>query len=337
LSDLFSDRMREAAVVLPDDALDHTRAAVEALATTSQSGTLLLDLVRLAFCREVRDGYGPIEEQFGRRGLQVPERFRQLAAALASLILMERFSRPVGQRRIRTLQIESLAASAVRVLADQGLPAVHPDLEPHATRWLAVVTDHLRGAGDLTPPPALPETLVPPAAVAATSADVTDEEAAPISSPDPARQLDELSAYTVRMHTWLQRSSAIGRLLFLEEQTGIGWWLQSKWPEPDPVKHVVRACVELSALTAFAPGPPAAGELLRRRLGDLQAQTIKVADLATAASRKVPAAVEDLCVILTGVADHNQPTVKADVGAASLFHELQLTNLAQIAIGTEDQ
>lgn len=330
---LFADRMREAVVVMPEEEMAICRAAVSDIATRHGSGSTLLDFVRLAFGRDIDPAaYEKCADEFRLRGVALPRCAHQLVATLAGLALIERFGRDVGRKGVRRLIPDSAAALAIRVLVDQGVAAVHPDLESYATRWLMSVTRRLRDHPGAAPRlPALPGWLSFDDDGGASGERRQDPavHGAPGETPSSGlpTSLRELHAYAEKLQTWLDDVGGSRRVGAIEEELGLLWWLQSRRPRETPVAAVVAACDELDALCRFVPGPPAAEELLARRLGEHADVMIRVADLVGVSSRPVPCAVEDLCPLSRGMCPDDAVLITARTGAEWLYHEVQLARL----------
>ncbi|MGH3431028.1 MAG: hypothetical protein ACRDQZ_26230, partial [Mycobacteriales bacterium] len=344
MSDPFKDRMREAAIGLRDDDLASLRSAVDETAGSNLAPAQLLDLVRIAFrLRSADSATQTVAELFARRNVTVSHRSRQLGAMLAALVLIERFTRLPGQRRtVRRIQADALAAGAVLVLVRRGETAVHPDLESFAQLGYLAVIEHVRGGATIQPIPALPGSLsgveegtTAEPVVDASTAEPATVEGLPASDADDdtSDELEELTAYSAKLHRWLQRSSSAARLASVEEQLAVNWWLQSRRFEEDVAQAVVRACDELNALCAFIPGPPAAQELLARRLAGRE-DPVTLEALAATAARAVPTIVQDICALLTGQPNDERSLLPIEA-APWLYAELQLAQLAQATAGGE--
>lgn len=323
----FADRMREATVLLTDRYAEHVAAAVDALSTLRiERVDGLLSFARVGFVELAREtDYSAVAETFRKRGVEAEDRMRQLWSTLAGIVLIERFERGPGRRGAARLAADSLAGVAIDVAASQGFKPVHPDLVTHARVWRDTVAEHLRLDGGLRTPPK------PPASLATESADVqlADEASA---SPE---MRNELVNYLRGLHDWLARSSSSARLAALEEQQDLLWWLKSSGGADDAEKNaaatIVQVCEELVALTRFMPGPPAASELLARRLGALAFRPISRAILAAEAARPVPPLIADLCVLANGHAgegDDDGDVMTVREGAEHLHAELVLVELA---------
>jgi hypothetical protein len=322
VTELFANRMREATIILRDEDQATYEKAVSEAAGANLDGSTLLDIVRLTFELALRESDREgMKELFLKRGIQLSPRSLQLEATLATLTLIERFSRPIGKRR--RLAQDSLAAIAVVVLTAQGRSPVHPDLPSYAAHWVASASEHMRAAGSLklSSPPELPESL------ATTAASSEGEEAA--APRDVNADVNDLREYVATLDQWLRRASVPGRVNALEEQQGLIWWLEGA-PDTNEndARSVVSVCDELAALSRYFPGPPGAPGLLAHRLGEKAERTIALGDLARVASRSVPASVTDLCALLSGTAAHRTERASAVEAATWLYDELQLVKLA---------
>jgi hypothetical protein len=349
--------MREAAVELGQARGESITAAVDDLSSSpALRGTDLLNLVRFAFGLPMQaDARTYVIEAFRKRGVEGDNQMQQLWSTLAGLVLIERFERGPGKRTAPRLAPDSIASVAVEVLCNRGWVPVHPDVAAYSRAWKDAVTDHLRLAGGPSKMPPIPEVL------AVSSSESDDPEEAPAAA-DPAEQLAALANYVGPLADWLERSSAAGRLAGLQEQQDLLWWLQSgedaglehelvdgdedvsaeEPPETaaqqaDPeaeaeaeahVGIVLSVCEELISLTRLLPGPPAAEHLLSRRLGQLREMSVKKSTLAEQASRSVPAAVSDICAILSGDPGEDVEVTAHDA-ARQLYVELMLCDMAE--------
>jgi hypothetical protein len=320
VSDAFDDRIREGVVVITEDGSAALRATVDAAASAKATTPGMLSFVRLAFDLEIPDAErGRVSGLFSSTGAAVTPDQRQLTATLAVLTLIERFSRPLGRRTMQGLLPDAAAASAVIVLADQGRAPVHPDVLGFATRWRAMAAEHLRRGGGWGGPPELAKPAETP-------------EGAPAPEPGPA-DIEALRAYAGELNQWLRQTSSSARLLALEEQQGLLWWLASSERSPSATAAVLGACEELLGLSAYSLGPPAAGELLSRRLTGYATEEVSIADLSQLAARTVPEEIADLCPLLSGGRPSHVMTAGVLDAARWLYDELQLTRLAGPAEG----
>lgn len=321
---IFSDRMREAAVVLPQTELEQYRSAVDDLAAAKFDDEFLLGLVRLAYGRDAGSDFREaFAEQLARRSLSLDGRAEQLMAVLATETLIERFSRPTTRRTQKALAPDGIAAMAVVVLADQDEPPIHPDLASFALQWTHGLSDYLRSTGTLKPPPQLPLLLSK-----FQEPSETTSEGATTTEPDSDELVAELAPYVGELSDWLRRSSSAGRVRALEEGQSISWWLlSSRSSAGDAAEEVVAASAELLSLCSFLPGPPAWNELLARRLGPAVAASVDLQKVAALSERQVPDSVSDFCLLLNGLSNYAEATAPAKSVASWLYHERQLVQM----------
>jgi hypothetical protein len=321
MNDAFRDRMREATILIGEDEADRVRTAVQQFAGVRLATTETLSLVRLAFSL----GLGDVEregliERFNNSGAEVASDEGQMLATLATVTLIERFSRPIGRRGAQTLRPDMVAASAVVVLADQGRQAVHQDLISHAWVWTAMLAEHLRRGPMISDPPETPKGSAAP-----------DGETEP--PPPTAADITALLQHVGELNTWLRQSSSSVRLLALEEQQALLWWLTSGEHYASATTAVLNACEELIDICAFPLGPPGAEQQLLRRLASYVSAEISFVELSQIAARSVPAQVHDICSLLSGERLPSM-SVRAPQLATRLYHELQLTHLATSVEGS---
>lgn len=323
----LADRLREATVALREaDAESFATAVAELAAQSNPRGPELLAFVKVAFRIGDENEYAMVADLLRRRGVRGENRMKQLWATLAALVLIERFERGPGRRSERGLAADSLAAAAVDVLANQRREPVHPDLVTHARAWRDEVVEYLRLRGGLGNPPEIPTVLSPE-----TPAVDADPQAVGLS----AQQTQELVEHVRNLTEWVGRSGTPGRLAALEEQQGLVWWLESSssavGPTASAVTTVVRACEELLALTRVLPGPPAARELLTRRLGKISAKPVSLSAIAGKRIREVAPLVNDICVLANGLLprDGDQDDIQTAEAAEYLYAELVLARMAE--------
>ncbi len=322
MNDAFRDRMREATVLIGEDEADRVRTAVQQFAGVRLAVAETLSLVRLAFSLELGDTERePLVERFNTSGAEVAADEGQMLATLATVTLIERFSRPIGRRGAQALRPDMVAASAVGVLADQGRRAVHQDLISHASVWTAMLAEHLRRGPMISDPPEAPKGSAAP-----------DGETE--SPPSLTVEITALLEHVGELNTWLRQSSSSVRLLALEEQQALLWWLTSAERHDSAPTAILNACEELIDICAYPLGPPGAEQLLLRRLAGYASTGISFVEFSRIAARPVPAQVTDICSLLSG--GERLPGFSAQVPqlAAWLYHELQLAHLVTSAEGS---
>lgn len=327
----FADRMREATVVLRDEYVEELGPVLDELArSASIRGAELLSFVRLSFDLPMESSdRAAVADAFRKRRVVGDDRMRQLWSTLAALVLVERFDRGPGRRQAPRLVRDSFASAAVEVLANQGRVPVHPDLISYALHWRDTVAEHLRLGARVGDPPVLPELLA--SELASNGSSPNAEEGAEPAAADPEAIRTALVTHVAALTEWVGRSGGARRILALEEQQDLQWWLQSRHStegEANVAAIVCHVCEELAALTRSVPGPPGSEELLDRRLGAQASTTLSRAAIAARATRTIPSSIDDLCVIVNGRAGDDHTEISAREGARELFAELALVRLA---------
>lgn len=344
----LADRLRETTVILRPEYAQQLNAAVAEVSDLKSLRALdLLSFARAAFpSRATADDLAVVSETFRRRKVEGDGRARQLWSTLAGLVLINRFER--GPTRLSDARVtaDSVGALAVEVLAYQGFSPVHPDVVIHAERWSVTTAEVLRTRGPVSQPPVPPQELEQlsvgeqvkppsqtpaeaPAEPAAGEAPEASNRVASISLEQAAALARHVNALT----QWASKSGSPGRLAALEEQQDLLWWLQSADSKAkggsNPTEDVLNACNELLTTTHFFPGPPAARELLKRRLGPIAPKMLSPESLAEKAARTEPSRATSIISLLGGVVSPHQQDAKISALdlAMQLYAEMVLVEL----------
>ena len=113
------------------------------------------------------------------------------------------------------------------------------------------------------------------------------------------------------------------------------WWLEGAagGDRLDAVAAVVTASVQLLSLTRLLPGPPAAAQLLRRRLGPLARKNVAVLEVRAACQRAVPADLDGVFSFLVrpapAAAESDRVVIPSEEAAVRLHSELSLLELVR--------
>lgn len=321
----FQNRLREATVVLADDVSANYEAAVVAVAKKQASPQESLALARLAFGLDVgADAKLGIVERFEKLEIEIRPRENQLLSVLAMLVLIQRFSSFPSRRAARALQTDCLAAYAVLVYSNHGLPPVHADIIRHARVWTHYVAGHVRSvsAGSQLIPK-LPDSMSGVAAVAPTE---DGQEATP-AVPEPP--VSELASYVRELSDWLSRAATPARIATLEEQQALLWWLQGSESDADPASIAARTSDDLARFARFVPGPEPVDELVVARLGDTAMSEVELSKLSRLVRTEVPAELEELCLLRRGGTYERVESAPASIAVRWLYDESQLIALVR--------
>jgi hypothetical protein len=255
MSTPVEDRLREASLALSKDSSEALAAASARLGSLRIGLDEILARVRLAHgLSEGAAGHKAVVEQINREQLLVEgETDEQMIALLCSMGLIEIFAEADPSRSAATVRRQTIAALAVRILARAGVDPAHPDLRSWASHWLETQARSMREYRRSQAP--RPEEVPEDAERSILDTVVLD-----------VKNLREAAGETAE---WLERLAGAGSIEALREQMQISWWLNSAPPVGESHEVAIRAAIELTTVS-LVPPPPAAGELITRRLVSFQ-------------------------------------------------------------------
>jgi hypothetical protein len=255
MSTPVKDRLREASLALSDDSSEALAAAAARLGSLRIGLDEILARVRLAHgLPEGEVGHKAVVDQINREQLLVDvETDDQMISLLCSMGLVATFAEADPSRSAATVRRQTIAALAVRTLARAGIDPAHPDLRSWASHWLVTQARSMREYRRSQPP--RPEEVPEDAERAALDTVVLD-----------LKNLREAAGETAE---WLERLAGVGSIEAMREQLQIFWWLNSAPRTGEANEVAIGTALEL-ATVSLVPPPPAAGEVIARRLASFR-------------------------------------------------------------------
>lgn len=324
MSDPFTDRLREAGVVLDQIQVEELRGAVERLNSARLSLDDTLARIRFAFLlpERINDRDRILATVNRDQDVVSPHGADQMLAVLCACALIDSFARKEPSRSAAVVRRMTIAALASRSLSFARHEPAHPDLLTWGEYWLGIEGRRMRETRR-SDPPRLGASGLPD--------DATGEQKG-------ADALERLQKYAKETGDWLELTAGAGSIEALREQSQIFWWLASGERPEGAAEAAVRVAMELDSVS-LTPPPPASQELMARRLSGSLGLLVTIEDFDSIRNQSgTLAAVAGTAAELTPlVSAGTVEAVEVPVFAHAVYTELVLARLIEQEMWQEEE